>query len=131
MTDLAKMNELINKLSDEEFKYGKNDCYLFTTRLIKEWHGADYDYTDLHAVYKNEIEAELYMESFGGIEALTTGTLGYSVSPQLCRDGDMVSAEVGGGIALGFVFKEHGLFKAKKKVLKIPLSQCRLGWRIK
>jgi hypothetical protein len=130
MTDLSKMNDLINKLSDEPFKYGKSDCYTFATKLVKAWHGKDY--TKLHAVYKNKKEADRYMHEFNGIEALTTGTLGYSVPPELCESGDMVSAEVSSGqVALGFVFNGFGYFKTKKKPVRIPLENCRRGWRIK
>ncbi len=131
MTDLGKMNELINKLSDRPFKYGTSDCYSFTAALVKEWHGKDY--TKLHKVYGSEKEANSYIDEFGGIERLTIGTLGYSVDPDKCEDGDVVTAEVSKGqIALGFVFDGHGLFKMKKKaIIKIPLKKCRRGWRIK
>lgn len=130
MTDLSKMNELINKLSDEPFKYGGVDCYTFTARLVKEWHGKDY--IKLHAVYKNKKEAEEYMAKFGGIEALTVGTLGYPVNAEHCEDGDVVTAEVTKDqVALGFVFKGNGYFKTKKKPIKIPLAKCRQGWRIR
>ncbi len=130
MADLSKMNDLINELADEEFKFGKNDCYTFTARLVKEWHGKDY--VKLHAVYKSEKQANEYIAKFGGIEALTTGTLGYSIDPAKCQDGDVVTAEVAPGqVALGFVFGEVGLFKSKKKVFKMDLDKCRKGWSIK
>lgn len=126
---LGEMNKLINELSDEKFVFGKSDCYTFTAKLVKQWHGIDH--VKLHAVYKTEKEAQQYMQEFGGIEALTTGTLGYSCAPEKCVDGDVVSAEVGSGIALGFVFNGYGLFKGKKKILKLPLRKCRQGWNIK
>jgi hypothetical protein len=130
MTDLSKMNELINKLADEPFKYGKNDCYTFTAALVKEWHGKDY--TKHHAVYKSKKEAIKYMYEFNGIESLTVGTLGYPVAAEHCEDGDVVLAEVGpDGLALGFVFNGHGLFKTKKKPVKVPLNKCLKGWRIR
>jgi hypothetical protein len=128
MTDLSKMNNLINKLSDAPFQFGKNDCYTFTARLVKEWHGKDF--TKNHAVYETDAEAAEYTNQYGGIEALTTGTLGYPCLPTDCRDGDVVSAYVGTGVAVGFVFKGNGLFKSKK-VLKLPLSKCHMGWRVK
>jgi hypothetical protein len=129
MTDLAKMNKLINALSDAPFQYGKNDCYIFTAKLVKEWHGKDY--VKHHAVYKNKKQADEYMARFGGIEKLTTGTLGYSCKPEDCQDGDVVSCDVGSGVAVGFVFNGTGLFKYKKTVVKVPLDDCRLGWRIR
>jgi len=124
------MNKLINKLSDEPFAYGKNDCFTFTNALVKEWHGRDY--LKLHLVYKNKKQAKEYIEKHGGIEALTIGTVGYSQKPELCVDGDAVSAEVSPGeIALGFVFKGYGFFKMKKNgVFKMPLKKCRMGWRL-
>jgi hypothetical protein len=129
MSKLSKMNKTINKLVDEPFEYGKNDCYTFTSRLVKEWHGKDF--TKLHAVYKSKEQADKYMKEFGGIEALTTGTLGYSVNPVKCEDGDVVTAEVAPGeVALGFVFNGHGLFRSKIKLYKLSLDKCRMGWRI-
>ena len=132
MTDLSKMNTLINKLSDEPFKFGKCDCYTFTAKLVKQWHGKDY--IKLHAVYKNEKQAKKYMEKFNGIEALTIGTLGYgcALGPEDCRSGDVVTAEVAPGeVALGFVYQGKGYFKGKKSVKQIPLKKCRMGWRIR
>lgn len=127
MTRLGKMNELINKLSDEPFEYGKNDCYTFTAALVKQWHGADF--SKLHRDYKDEGTAKKYIKTFGGLSALTTGTLGYGCSPEDCDDGDVVIAELPDP-TLGFVFNGYGLFKTKKKVKKLKLSKCLKGWRI-
>ncbi len=130
MTNLSKMNEVINKLSDAPFKYGKCDCYIFTTELVKAWHGKDL--TKLHAVYKNKKEADAYIKKFSGLEALTVGTLGYPVAAEHCEDGDVAMAEVGpDGLALGFVFDGHALFKTKKKPIKVKLKDCLKGWRIR
>ncbi len=125
------LNKLINELSDQPFKYGSTDCYQFTARLVKEYHGADY--IKLHVVYKNKKEAAEYMARHGGIEALTTGTLGYPLKDvREGLTGDVVSATVTPGeVALGFVVNGYGLFKTAKRVAKIPLKKCRLGWRIK
>ena len=130
MKKLSNMNTLINELSDADFEYGKTDCYIFTAKLVKEWHGKDY--IKHHAVYKNKKQADAYIEKFGGIEALTTGTLGYSTDPVRCVDGDVVTAEVAQGqVALGFVQGGHGLFKMKKTVVRLPLKKCRMGWSVK
>jgi hypothetical protein len=130
MNKLSKMNKLINKLSDEKFEYGKNDCFTFTARLVREWHGKNY--LAFHLVYKNEDEARAYIGRYrGGIEELTTGTLGYGIEPTACEDGDVVIAEVSPGeIALGFVYGGKGLFKTEKRVGQIPLKKCIKGWRI-
>ena len=122
------MNKLINKLSDEPFKYGTNDCFTFTNALVKEWHGKDF--RKLHP-YKNRKQANEYMRQHHGIERLTVGTLGYPVAANHCTDGDVVLADVGDGPALGFVFEGHGLFKFKKTVLKLSLKKCLKGWRIR
>jgi len=128
MGKLVKMNTLINKLSDRPFKYGENDCFTFTNALVKEWHGKDFK--KLHQ-YKNKKEAITYIRDNKGIEALITGTLGYSCAPEECADGDVVSAEVSADeVAVGFVFNGNGLFLGKT-VVKIPLKKCRMGWRIK
>ena len=126
----AKLNKLINELSDAPFVYGKCDCYIFTARLVEEWHGKSYF---MHKVYKNKKQAIAYMEKFGGLEALTVGTLGYPVRAADCVDGDVAIAKVGpeGSPVLGFVFNGYALFKGKKKVLKLPLSKCDRGWRIR
>ncbi len=130
MSDLGNMNALINQLSDEPFKFGRSDCYTFTAKLVKAWHGKDYVKT--HACYKNEKEAKDYMARFKGIEALTIGTIGYGVHPVNCRDGDVATAEVAPGeVALGFVFGGKAFFKGKKKIFKLPLDKCRMGWNIR
>jgi len=131
MINLGKMNALINKLSDEPFKYGTSDCFTFTSALVAAWHGTGSTYRMLHQ-YKNKKEALKYLASYGGIEALTTGTLGYSrKTPELCEDGDVVTAEVApGDMALGFVFDGHGLFKTKTRVIKMSLKKCSKGWRM-
>lgn len=125
----VRMNTLINKLADAPFKHGTNDCFTFTNALVKEWHGKDY--RKLHP-YKTRKEAIYYMHTNGGIEALTTGTLGYPVAVDKLRDGDVVLADVNGEFqfALGFVVDGHGLFKGNKRVFKIPLKKCAKGWRL-
>lgn len=131
MPDLGKMNALINDLCDAPFEFGVNDCYVFTAKLVKEWHGKDY--LSAHSVYKNEAQAKAYIENNGGIAALTTSTLGKSFLPELCEDGDVVVAEVSKNEwALGFVFRGFGWFKGKRKqVFRIPLNKCLHGWRVK
>lgn len=130
MKSLTKMNKLINELSDKPFEYGKNDCFTFTARLVKEWHGKNY--LAYHLVYKDKEEADAYIARYrGGIEELTTGTLGYGCDPQSCDDGDVVIAEVSPGqVGLGFVFKGKGFFKTEKRVAAIPLKKCIKGWRV-
>ena len=130
MINLSEMNSVINDLSDEQFEYGKCDCYIFTAKLVKAWHGKDYLST--HAVYNDKQEADAYMERFGGIEALTTGMFGYPVASTECQDGDVVSFEMSPGeVGVGFVFGDGAFFKCKTKPVKIPLKKCRKGWRVK
>ncbi len=125
---MNEMNALINRLSDETFKYGSADCFTFTNALVKEWHGRDYRL--LHP-YKTKYEAKKYLALHGGIISLAVGTLGYSVDPIKCVDGDVVAAQVAPGeVALGFVFRGNGLFKGKKCVLKLSLTKCLRGWNI-
>lgn len=130
--NLSEMNKLVNRLSDAPFEYGKNDCYLFTAKLVKQWHGKDY-LTFHSKAYKDEDSARQYIEANGGIVALVTGTLGYPVKDILqCGDGDVVVAEVAPGqLGIGFVFKGHGLFKMEMKAAKLPLKLCAVGWNIK
>lgn len=72
------------------------------------------------------------METHGGIEALTTGTLGYPVATSQLENGDVVSAEISSGeVALGFVFRGYGYFKGHKQVMVAKLNKCRQGWKIK
>jgi len=130
LMNLGKMNKLINKLSDEPFEYGVNDCFTFTNALISVWHGSGHNYSVLHQ-YENKKEALKYLEVYGGIEKLTTGTLGYPRAPELSEDGDVITAEVAPGeIALGFVFKGFGLFMTEKRVIKLSLKKCSKGWRM-
>jgi hypothetical protein len=126
----GKMNALINKLADAPFAYGKNDCFTFTNALVKQWHGKDF--RSLHK-YKTKGEAIKYVAKNKSIEALTTGTLGYSVDPETCVDGDVVTAAVGPdeSLALGFVYDGHGLFKTSTTVKALPLKLCSKGWRVK
>ena len=126
----ARMNKLINELSDAPFKYGVCDCFIFTNKLVKEWHGKDY--RPLHP-YKNKKEAFQYLKDNVDLETLTVGTLGYPVNAEHCVDGDVAIANVGpeGSLALGFVFNGHALFKGKKQVLKLPLAECSRGWRLR
>ena len=129
MSKLSKLNAAVNRMADAPFKYGVNDCYIFTSTLVKIWHGRDF--TKKHAVYKSKKGAAEYMAKFGGIEALTTGTLGYSVQTNLLADGDVVLCQMEEGeIALGFVYDGQGLFLGNKTVLRVPLEHCLKGWRI-
>jgi len=128
---MSEINTLINELSDQPFKYGQTDCYQFTAKLVKEYHGIDH--VKRHCVYKSKKEADEYMAKYGGIEALINGTLGYALRDvNNCVTGDVVTATVSPGeVALGFVANGYGLFKTAKRVVKIPLKKCRLGWSVK
>lgn len=132
MNKLSNMNKLINELSDKPFEYGVNDCFTFTAKLVKEWHGKDY--LQLHInQYSDEESANEYINRYGanGLDMLTTGTLGYGCDPERCKDGDVVIAEVGDNqVALGFVFNKKGLFKTEKRVGQVPLKKCIKGWRL-
>lgn len=127
---MDNVKKLLNKLADEPFEYGKNDCFSYVAKLIYVYHGLDYRHAHK---YKNEEEANKYIARFGGIEALTTGTIGYPLkSPLECKDGDVVTAEVSKNeVALGFVYNDRANFKTKKRAIAIPLSKCRTGWRVK
>lgn len=126
MTD-SKFNSYINKLADEEFEYGKSDCFTFTAKLVKKHHGTNF--LPFHR-YDDEEEAEQYMQKYGGIVALTTGQLGYSVDPMRCRFGDVVIAEFKTGLCLGFVLDNEAIFKTKTRAVKLPLKKCKFGWRL-
>lgn len=131
MMKFSEMNDLINELSDEPFKYGKCDCFIFTAKLVKAWHGKDYLPLHLKA-YKNKKTAEEYMAKFNGIESLATGTLGYPVRAADLWDGDVALAHFNGiGDALGFVFNGRAYFKGPKKVMQMPVKKCLRGWRIR
>ena len=132
MTNMNRMNKIINKLSDEPFEFGKNDCFTFTNSLVKEWHGKDFLAAHIHR-YEDEKTAQKYIEAFGGIERLITGTIGYPHKyVGLAQNGDVVTAEVGPGeIGIGFVYEGKAFFKGKKKVLQMKLNKCRMAWSIK
>ena len=125
-----EFDKLLNQLADEPFRWGKSDCFHFTAQCVEVWHGIDF--RPLHK-YKTMKQAEQYQAMFGGIEQLTTGTLGYPLKDvELARDGDVVTARVAKDmIALGFVAKDRGWFKLKKRVVPLPLNKCRKAWRIK
>ena len=135
MSDFKRrVNKKFNELADEKFAYGKCDCFTFTLSMVLEWHGDEYNFVSLLHPYRNKREALEYMRAHGGIEALTTGTLGYSIDPCKCVDGDVVTAEVSVGgedlVALGFVMSGRGWFKTRTRVLDVPLNLCRKGWRL-
>ena len=124
----VKFERVFAELADEPFKYGKNDCFHFTARLVNVWHGKDF--RKLHP-YKSKKGAEDYMDRFGPIEVLTTGTLGYPLaSMDEIRDGDVVSLEVAKGqIGLGFVANGKAWFKTKSRVIAVDPTKCRMAWR--
>lgn len=129
MPNKGKLNKLINKLADEKFEYGKNDCYTFTAALVKEWHGVDL--TKVHLQYEDEESAHEYIEKCGGYIRLITGTIGYPrKKPEMCEDGDVVLANLPDP-TLGFVHDGHGIFKTDKSAKKLKLNKCIMGWSIK
>ena len=129
MVDKFEFDRVLNELADEPFKWGKNDCFHFTARCVLAWHGKDY--RSLHP-YKTKKEAVEYIKKHGGIERLTTGTLGYSIRAGIPHDGDVVSIEVRPGeIALGFVANRKIWLKTEKRVVAVSLTKARMVWRIR
>jgi len=121
--------KLMTELIDAPFEFGRNDCFTFTDALVRSFHGRSY--RNLHPKYKTEAQAVEYISRSGGIESLTTETLGEPIASADCKDGDVVCAEVAPEqIALGFVVNGYGLFKTKNRAIKIPIINCLRGWRI-
>lgn len=124
---LSRMNELINKLADEPFEYGKSDCYTFTAALVKEWHGKDFSKA---IQYEDEDGANDFLKTYG-YPALVTGTLGYPRTDVTnCEDGDVVLANLPEPM-IGFVYNDYGYFKTKKTVVRLKLKKCLIGWKVK
>jgi hypothetical protein len=130
MSRESTLNTLVNKLSDQPFEYGINDCFTFTNALVEAWHGKSFK--DCQK-YKTKEEAMAYIAANGSLQTLIMEQLGYPVNAENCENGDVVTAKVGpdGSVAFGFVYDGHSLFKCNKGVKKLKLSHCLQGWRIR
>lgn len=64
------------------------------------------------------------------MEAVARKGLGAPINPKLAQRGDVVSCDVGDGIALGVCMGAKSMFIAEVGVVRIDTSQCLNAWRI-
>lgn len=132
MITKSDLNAFINGLADEDFEYGKMDCFLFTVRFLEFFHGRKFG--GLHfSKYCDEESAKRYLDHNGGMVALITEELAQEpVDPTICMPGDVVvSDRVAKTPAMGVVHREgSALFKLQKRAIPIPLGFCCAGWTI-
>jgi hypothetical protein len=126
------LGEYLAFRSGGRFQYGIQDCCLFAAGYVKAVTGVE---LMAGIQYSNRLEALREVRRLGGMEAAVRRVMarvGFpEIKPLYASRGDVVIANIPTpGVGIVGTDGWHAVFLMPKGVGKIPLSMCRLAWRI-
>lgn len=114
------------KSKDKAFKYGKNDCTIWSVNMLKSY--SDLDWTP---PWTNKQEA-LKFQKNNPMEVLVSKILGPPIGNlATTQRGDLVQIGTGMDSALGIcIGRKVALLKQVEGICYADLSDCEYSWRI-
>lgn len=109
------------------FEWGKTDCCMFSVGAVLAITGTDHG---KGYCYKTESGAAKVLLKHGGVEAIATKHLGEPKSPKLAQRGDIVSVDVGNGVALGVCIGAKIAAMQADGLTYLPMSQAIKAWSV-
>lgn len=120
----------IEKVSNESFAYGKNDCCLFAARVVDAMTGTEYA-KKLAEMYHDERSALAYINSFGSIQEAVKDWLGEPTNLAFVQRGDVVLFNNEGRETLGICVGDRIVSVAETGVAYVPMEQAICTWKVK
>ena len=109
------------------FEWGKTDCCMFSVGAVLAITGTDHG---KGYRYKTESGAGKVLLKHGGVEAIATKHLGEPKPPKLAQRGDIVSVDVGNGVALGVCIGAKIAAMQADGLIYLPMSQAIKAWSV-
>lgn len=120
----------IEKVTTESFAYGKNDCCLFSARVVDAMTGTEYA-KKLAEMYHDERSALAYINSFGSIQEAVKDWLGDTTNLAFVQRGDVVLFNNEGRETLGICVGDRIVSVAETGVAYVPMEQAICTWKVK
>ena len=120
----------IEKVTTESFAYGKNDCCLFSARVVDAMTGTDYA-QKLAEMYHDERSALAYINSFGSIQEAVKDWLGEPTNLAFVQRGDVVLFNNEGRETLGICIGDRIVSVAETGVAYVSMEQAICTWKVK
>ena len=119
--------DAVNSTIDDEFQYGKNDCTIWSTNILKS-------YTNLTWIpFWDNKKGALKAQAEMPMEVRTTKELGIEPNSNInfTQRGDLVQKGIGMKATLGICLGSKVAFRAKPAGLNFySISDCTFSWRI-
>lgn len=117
---------------DLVFNWCELNCVLFAAAAIEAQTGVDFVGNNRGFKTKRGAVARLKKVCGGGVEDAARMFLGEPYpSVNLAKRGDVVSCDVGDGVALGVCVGAKALFISENEgKVSIPLTRCRYAWKV-
>lgn len=125
----TKLHLFIEEKRHTPFKWGENDCCLFTCDWVAMVLGYDPG-ESFRGAYHTAYGATKVLKAHGGVEAIATGVLGQPDPAQYASRGDVVSCDTPTGRALGVCIGPVAAFVGERGLFFRPIAQCMSTWRI-
>ena len=120
----------IEKVSNESFAYGKNDCCLFSARVVDAMTGTEYA-KKLAEMYHDERSALAYINSFGSIQEAVKDWLGKPTNLAFVQRGDVVLFNNEGRETLGICVGDRIVSVGQTGIAYVPMDQAICTWKVK
>lgn len=118
---------------DHKFDWSTCNCALFAADAVHAITGTDFGEPYRGPKTKRGMVGKLKRVCGGGVEDAVTRELGQPLStPLLAKRGDVVSADLGDGPALGVCTGSQGLFISETEgLVKVPSKLWRNAWGVR
>jgi len=127
-----KLVSYINSEQDKPFRWGKNDCALFTCGGIFAITGTDYakEFRGKYKTEKGSYRILKRIENVSTLEELANRYLGDSIAVSHARRGDIVLHDFPAGKALGICLGIFSAFRSPNGIEMHKTLSCEKAWRI-
>lgn len=128
-----RLNAVIEHHQASPFRWGKADCCLFAADCMMEMTGIDWA-EDVRGTYSNAEEAKFVLEEMYDITSVSDipDAMGFEEIPlTMAMRGDLVAYESEYGPALGICYGRVGLFKSRRGLQAVPMSNVMKAWKVK
>lgn len=114
---------------DRAFRYGSHDCLQFVGRCVKAQTGVDY--VQRFGRYRSLRGSLRILRTYDyDIGRLLTSVLGPPIAPNLVAYGDVVEADLEGGLTAGICEGFQCAFAGGRGVLRYGRETVRRGWKV-
>jgi hypothetical protein len=127
---VRRMYDTIDAIQGEPFAWGKNDCCLFSARVVDAM--CDTDFADqLRQEYQDERTAMLYIASFGSIKAALEYWLGKPQSLIYAQRGDVMLFDNDGRDTVGIFVGDGIISTGETGLVRVSKDSALHSWAVR